>query len=480
MKAISILGSSSDAGKSWIATAYCALLARNGYNVSPFKAQNMSNNAFVTLDGGEIGRAQAVQAMACGKEPIVEMNPILLKPSGDIRSQVILLGKVWQDSDARDYYSRFEYLWEQVRGVLDWWKNHCDVLILEGAGSPVELNLMERDLVNLRPIDYLDGRWILACDIERGGVFAQGIGTCMLMPEESRSRGLGLIANKFRGDITLFEGKPYFEKYQVPQFLGTLPMRYDLQPESEDSIIKPPRRGTESSRIAWIRFPRISNSQDMQPWFLDDGVQLEWACSPSDLEGVDFIVLPGSKNTIQDLQWLRDTGMADKICSSHKKGVRILGICGGLQMLGLSIQDPVGFDGKIEHVPGLGLLPVETIYSGKKEVRRVPISWLGESWDAYEIHVGRTHVMNDQDCEKIIGLDGNLIAYRRGNVLGTYLHGFMEPGSVRKYLSDWAGISNPKISEKSWKQHNQEVFDQMADVLEEYLDLDSFWRYLEN
>ncbi|MBN2234908.1 MAG: cobyric acid synthase, partial [Opitutales bacterium] len=206
MKALSILGTMSNAGKSWVATAFCALLRRRGYRVAPFKAQNMSNNSYVTLEGGEIGRAQAVQAEACGLRPMAAMNPVLLKPSGESTSQVVLHGIPGPPVQAGAYYRDQGQLWEEVRQVLDSWKASCDILVMEGAGSPVELNLMDRDIVNLRPIEYLDGRWILVSDIERGGVFAQTIGTWTLMPESSRRRGLGWIANKFRGDLRLFDG----------------------------------------------------------------------------------------------------------------------------------------------------------------------------------------------------------------------------------------------------------------------------------
>ncbi|MEM9244573.1 MAG: cobyric acid synthase, partial [Cyanobacteria bacterium P01_F01_bin.153] len=308
MKAISVLGTASNVGKSWTVAALGAWLRRQGVRVAPFKAQNMSNNSFVTLEGGEIGRAQGAQAAACGLRGIAEMNPILLKPAGNSTSQLVLLGQAKEHIAARDYYQHIETLWETVAETLDFWKSRTDVLLLEGAGSPVELNLMHRDLVNLRPIVHLKGRWLLVADIEKGGVFAQAVGTANLMPPEARSLGLGLIVNKFRGDLSLFStaGK-YFQKHlpDLP-YLGTLPYRDDLQPESEDSLCREAEEGGSGEAIAWIRFPFVSNSQDSQPWQLDQGVRTVWVKSVSELRAANprAIVLPGSKNTLADLRWL--------------------------------------------------------------------------------------------------------------------------------------------------------------------------------
>jgi adenosylcobyric acid synthase len=269
MKAISVLGTSSNSGKSWLATALCALLRRKGLKVAPFKAQNMSNNSFVTLDGGEIGRAQAAQAEACGLQPIVEMNPILLKPSGCLGSQLVLLGRATEHFKAAEYYGLVEKLWPTVCETLEFWRKRCDVLILEGAGSPVELNLMSRDIVNLRPIHHLDGRWVLAADIERGGVFAQIVGTWNLLEPVDRVRGLGVVVNKFRGDLSLLADARHYLSGRISlPYLGVLPFSPELQPESEDSLCRESEERGDGDTIAWIRFPHLSNSQDCQPWLL--------------------------------------------------------------------------------------------------------------------------------------------------------------------------------------------------------------------
>ena len=298
---------------------------RQGVRVAPFKAQNMSNNAYVTLEGGEIGRAQAVQAEACGLRPVAEHNPVLLKPSGGV-SQLVLLGQPGEHIRAGDYYQHIEGIWETVRGVLDGWQQRCEVLLLEGAGSPVELNLMHRDIVNLRPMLHLNGRWVLVGDIERGGIFSQAVGTHALMPPAARQRGLGLVVNKFRGDLSLFsDAGGYFARH-LPglPYLGTLPYREDLQVESEDSLCEAAETGGTGEPIAWIRFPHLSNSQDSQPWQLDSGVRTVWTRQPAALRTARAIVLPGSKNTIADLLWLRETGLAEAIlqggCSGNAGG----------------------------------------------------------------------------------------------------------------------------------------------------------------
>ena len=320
MKALSILGAGSGAGKSWITAALGAWLHGQGIRVAPFKAQNMSNNAWVTLDGGEIGRAQAVQAEACGLNPTVQMNPILLKPSGAHGSQVIVLGQSQGHCAGAEYYRRFDVLWKTVREVLDGWHERCDVLLLEGAGSPVELNLLQRDLVNLRPCHYLDGRWVFVGDIDRGGIFAQLAGHWSLFSPADRARGLGAIVNKFRGDISLFSNPQHWLEPHAPGFtvLGTLPYRAELQPEEEDGMSENDRvRGT-GDVMAWIRFPHVSNLTDCQPWWSDAGVQVRWTADPRELLDARVIVLPGTKNTLADLRWLRSHRPGGR----HRRGLR--------------------------------------------------------------------------------------------------------------------------------------------------------------
>ncbi|OIP78043.1 MAG: cobyric acid synthase CobQ [Oscillatoriales cyanobacterium CG2_30_44_21] len=492
MKAISVLGTSSNAGKSWMVTALGAWLRRKGVKVAPFKAQNMSNNSYVTLEGGEIGRAQAVQAIACGMRPIVEMNPILLKPSGKGTSQLVLLGEARQHIAAIDYYQHIETLWEEVRATLEFWRDRCDVLLLEGAGSPVELNLMHRDLVNLRPIVYLQGKWILVGDIEKGGVFAQIIGTHHLLSQPVRDMGLGFIVNKFRGDLRLFDdAKVHFQKYMPhQQYLGVLPYAQDLQPESEDSLCSVAETSGSGAKIAWIRFPHLSNSQDSQPWQLDSGVAIAWVKTAEELQGARIIILPGSKNTLSDLQWLRSTGLTAAILSAHRQGVVIVGICGGYQMLGRSLGDRSGVAGTSGEVSGLGLLPTVTEFMPTKYVSQVQAIWQSETvqdqWMTYEIHMGVTRIIagdrQDFAIEPLLQVQAGQNLRDEGlkgdRVWGTYLHGLFESAPVRQALTNLAGIQSHQASAISWQDHQQAMYYRMADLLEENLDMTAISQYI--
>jgi len=481
VKAISVLGTSSNSGKSWFATALCAWLRRKGLNVAPFKAQNMSNNSYVTLDGGDVGRARAVQAEACGLVPTVEMNPILLKPSGDLGSQLIVLGQARGHFKPTAYYAKVDELWETVRATLEQWKKRCDVLVIEGAGSPVELNLMERDLANLRPVHELDGRWVLVSDIERGGVFAQIVGTWNLLEEQDRTRGLGVVVNKFRGDLSLFADaqKHLSLKTSLP-YLGVLPFRSDLQPESEDSLCGEAEEGGSGETLAWVRFPHLSNSQDAQPWLLDQGVHVRWIQSPDELTGAKAIILPGTKNTLADLAWLRETGLDRAIGSAAAQGVPVVGICGGYQILGEMLCDESGVAGNRGTLPGLNLLPVRTTFQANKEVRQVEALWESDRWIAYAIHMGRTE--KTTACEPLLqiqnGSNSHAEGCQSGNIWGTYLHGLFESPRMRKRLAESAGIKGYQGSAKSWREHQGAIYNRMADLLEERLDLKTIWNYV--
>jgi adenosylcobyric acid synthase len=481
MKAISVLGTSSNSGKSWLATALCALLRRKGLKVAPFKAQNMSNNSFVTLDGGEIGRAQATQAEACGLEPTVEMNPILLKPSGQLGSQLVVLGRATEHVKSAEYYQLIEKLWPVVCQTLEFWKKRCDVLVLEGAGSPVELNLMSRDIVNLRPIHHLHGKWLLAADIERGGVFAQIVGTWSLLDPVDRACGMGVIVNKFRGDLSLFaEARQYLAgKIPLP-YLGVLPFSPDLQPESEDSLCRESEERGEGDIIAWIRFPHLSNSQDCQPWLQDSGVRVRWVQQINQVDDAKLVVLPGSKNTVADLQWLRETGIERDLKRAAQRGVPIVGICAGYQMLGESVGDREGVAGDRGVLPGLNLLPVRTTFSKKKEVHQVFVSWRGERWQAYEIHMGATTptAMTASWCSVEAGGGPRPEGCQVKNIWGTYLHGLFESPAIRSELASRAGFSNYRPATVPWRKHLQRVYDGMADLLEEHVDLERVWDYV--
>jgi adenosylcobyric acid synthase len=481
MKALAVLGTSSNSGKSWLATALCAWLRRQGVRVAPFKAQNMSNNSFVTLDGGEIGRAQAAQAEASGLIPNVYMNPILLKPSGSLGSQLILLGQAQQHLSATEYYTQIEKLWLVVRNALEYWKDRCDVLVLEGAGSPVELNLMCRDIANLRPINHLNGRSVLVADIERGGVFAQIVGTWTLLDPTDRDRCLGVIVNKFRGDLSLFADAPEQLARRIPiNYFGVLPYLDDLQPESEDSLCREAEENVRGEKMAWIRLPHLANSQDCQPWLLDHGIRVQWVEHPDQLADARIIVLPGSKNTIADLEWLRRSGFDEAIQHASKRGVPLVGICGGYQMLGESVNDPEGIAGDRGVLTGLNLLPIRTTFLPTKSVSQVTVRWGADRWNAYEIHMGIS--VPTQSCNALAVVENDketkTEGCRRDHIWGTYLHGLFESPAVRSELAATAGLSYYRAAQGSWRDHLERVYHRMADALEQHLELGEIWKYV--
>lgn len=483
MKAIGILGTSSNAGKSWFATALCAWLHRQGVRVAPFKAQNMSNNAYATLDGGEIGVAQAVQAAACGLTPTVEMNPILLKPCGNSQAQIIRLGQAVDQIAAKDYYQSTEASWQVVRETLDGWQSRCDVLIMEGAGSPVELNIAQRDIANLRPIRYANGKWILVADIERGGVFAQIAGTWMLCSPEDQARGLGYVINKFCGDPSFFHDPHKYLGAHCPMpYLGLLTNESSLQIDEEDSLcLHHPSRSSSDKSIAWVRLPHISNSQDIQAWRNDQGVNVHWATRPEDLQQAAAIIIPGTKNTLYDLEWLRQNGLADAILQLAKEGIPIVGICGGYQMLGTELNDPNGVAGQKGQAQGLGLIHMRTDFLPHKTVAARQAHWNGETWDSYEIHSGQSTFaagLTPLPLLKLITADGTRSSegISQQNIWGSYQHGLFDAAVMRRRLVDAAGIKEVTISSISRKAQAQQTFEAMADLLEARLDLDPIRR----
>lgn len=442
----------------------------------------MSNNSWVTLEGGEIGRAQAVQAEACGLTPTVQMNPILLKPSGALGSQLIVLGRAQGHCPAAAYYAHFDRLWKTVTEVLDGWRERCDVLLMEGAGSPVELNLLHRDLVNLRPCDYLDGRWLFIADIDRGGVFAQLAGFWTLLSPADRARGLGAIVNRFRGDLSLFPNPQQWLAPHAPGFdlLGTLPLRTELQPEEEDGLAGDDRiRGT-GDVMAWIHFPHLSNLTDCQPWWADTGVQVRWTVSPHELLDARVIVLPGTKNTIADLRWLRASGLADAIIAAAHRGVLIIGICGGFQMLGTTLFDESGAAGDSGSELGLGLLPAETRFSASKTLRQVTARCDDGDWQAYEIHMGLTRATSPVETLQLVQDAAGVRSegMRSGNVWGTYLHGWFDLPGLRKRVAHAGGMSEHHADPAPWAEQRARIYRAMAEHLVTHVNLDPLKRYL--
>lgn len=476
MKALSILGTSSSAGKTWMATAYCAWLARQGLRVAPFKAQNMSNNALVTPDGGEISRAQAMQAEAAGMSPCSEMNPILLKPSGSLGSQLVVLGRAQGHCPPAEYYRRFDELWGTVRDTLDYWRSRCDALVIEGAGSPVELNLMGRDLVNLRPIEYTEARWILVGDIDRGGIYAQLAGTWALLPEAIKQRAHGCIINRFRGDLSLF---PDPQKWLAPHaaglnVLGTVPFSHDLRPDEEDGMDPFDHDRGEGESIAWIRLPHTAILNDCQPWWDDQGVRTRWVSRPEELTTARAIVLPGTKNTIADMRWLRSSGMADALRAAAARGIPIFGICGGYQLLGEKLSDPTGVAGDAGEEPGLGLLPARTVFQSEKIVTPRVSRFAQREWATYEIHMGRTAACAPCEALSKVLINGveEAEGMSQGKIGGTYQHGWFDVPETRAALTRAAGIQTHRPHPLPWAERRRAIYAGMASFLEAHVDLD--------
>lgn len=482
MKALGILGTSSGAGKTWIATAVCAWLRSQGVRVAPFKAQNMSNNAWATFDGGEIARAQAVQAEACGLAPCVEMNPILLKPSGTQGSQVILRGQAQPHQTARGYYGNFEELWALVRDTLDGWRSQCDVLVLEGAGSPVELNLMEHDLVNTRPLRYLDGRSLLVGDIDRGGIYAQLAGTWQLLPAEDRARLLGAVVNRFRGDIGLFPDPNRWLAPHAPGFrvLGTVPLRTDLQPDEEDGLASGDEDRGQGEAIAWIRLPHVANLTDCQPWWDDEGVRTRWVKTANELAAARAIVIPGTKNTLADLRWLRAIGLDRAIVKAARSGVPVIGLCGGYQILGEHLSDPLGVAGDAGEEEGLGLLPIRTVFEKEKIVRQAIAACGDRRWQVYEMHMGRSRPTREHVPLLLVtdATGEHPEGAKAGNVWGTYLHGWFEVPETRRLVTTAAGITGHRPCAATWGEQRQKIYSAMAEHLAAHVDLGPVRRYL--
>ncbi|WP_287468856.1 cobyric acid synthase [Hydrogenophaga sp.] len=470
---VMVLGTSSGAGKSWLATALCRHYARQGLKVAPFKAQNMSNNARV-VQGGEIGSAQYFQALAARAEPEVRMNPVLLKPEADTHSQYVLMGRVDPALTALPWRERGERAWPTVRAALHGLIAEHDVVVIEGAGSPAEINLMASDIVNLRVAREANARCLLVTDIDRGGAFAHLYGTWALLPEADRARIRGFVLNKFRGDAALLAPAP--EQLQaltgVPT-VGVIPMQWRHGLPEEDGVFddRSNASGAVHTTVAVVAWPRISNLDEFQPLKNVPGVRLQWARSPAELAHLgasDVVVLPGSKSTAADLAWLREQGLDRWVAGHAARGGRVLGVCGGLQVLGEALIDTEGIDG---NAPGLGLLPLVTSFARDKTVRRTDARFaaLTGPWAAlshvdlsgYEIHHGQTAPHPAMAAAGALAhevLPGLAWQNTAGNVLGLYLHGLFEDPRVLQALF---GATVPTLDT---------VFDRLADALAAHLD----------
>src|SRR5215212_7556228 len=453
-----VQGTASHAGKSTLVTALCRILRQDGRRVAPFKAQNMALNSYVAAEGGEIGRAQALQAEAAGVDPSIDMNPILLKPEGDARSQVIVSGRPIGSMAAVEYQRRKLELWPTVTAALDRLRSRYDIIVAEGAGSPAEINLMQTDLANMRVARHTGAAVLLVGDIDRGGVFASLLGTLELLEPEDRALVHGFAINKFRGDpAILAPGLDFLvERTGVPM-LGVIPYVKNLNLPEEDSLALDERRDDARSGpvldIAVVRLPRIANFDEFAPLAAEPTVGLRYVERAVDLGEPDLAIVPGTKTTVADLEWLRATGLAARLAALPARGMPLLGICGGFQMLGLAIHDPHGSESTRATVPGLGLLPVDTTFATTKRTVRVRGEVLasrgplgaarGSRVVAYEIHMGETVdrggaqplvAIEERSGEEITKLDGAISL--DGLVTGTYLHGLLENDNVRHALID--------------------------------------------
>jgi len=502
-----VLGTGSGVGKSFITAGLCRILASQGVRVAPFKAQNMSNNSFVTRDGGEMGRAQVVQAECARVEPSVHMNPVLLKPAADNHSQVVIQGRAAGSMRAEAYYGLRKQIWSAIQESYDLLSREYDVLIIEGAGSPAEINLKEFDWVNFRVAEMADARCLLVGDIDRGGVFAWLWGTLALLDETERNRIDGLIINKFRGDFKLLEpGLPMLENLCNKKVLGTLPYDLDLWIEEEDALKWEERTKIPSDLtqldIAGLLFPRISNATDFQILAQEPGVSLRWVRRPEELGSPDLLILPGTKATIADLLYLKKRGFIQEIKNYVQAGGRIMGICGGYQMLGELIEDPEAVESGVLHEAGLGFLSLRTQFASEKILRRVegravqhlfgyPVE--GEI-TGYEIHMGQsestaaaTPFLEIRAAESGEPWRTEGMRDPSGRIFGTYLHGIFDaPGfrfSFLNALARSAGKKRPAPAPgdlPSISLVKERNYDKLAHLLRENLDLsflEPCWKY---
>ena len=495
-KPIMVLGTSSGAGKSLTVTAICRILKNLGEEPIPFKGQNMSNNAWVDFEGGEMAYSQALQAFACGINPSTEMNPILLKPQGNSISEVIHLGKSVGITTAKDYYQDwFIPGWEVIKKSLSsiYKKSPNCRLIIEGAGSPVEMNLIHRDLTNLRVAKYLNANCILVTDIERGGVFAQIIGTLELMKPEEKKLIKGIIINRFRGDLSLFEeGKKWIESKTKIPVIGIIPWLNDSFPpeDSLDLIEKKSRFSNPEIKVGIIKLPSISNFSDFDPLENEKSLLIEWIRESQNLKKYDFIILPGSKQTIKDQIFLENSGLSQEIREYSNSHGNIIGICGGLQMLGTSLEDPYSKEGpKIysqQKTKGIGLLPLKTTFFEKKLTRQINSEslWPCQSKiSGFEIHNGHTELDNSHNSLKIkpIFKDLNLGWYKEnkggGTIAGTYVHGIFENDIWRdQYINlirKRKKLPALKKRTSSYKVKRESIIKNLANEFNKHLNLSS-------
>lgn len=489
-KVIMVQGTTSNAGKSLTAAALCRIFKQDGYRTAPFKSQNMALNSYITKEGLEMGRAQVMQAEAAGIEPDVRMNPILLKPTGEKGSQVVLNGKVFRDMTAGEYYSYKQDMVPHVKKAFDSLAQEYDIIVIEGAGSPAEINLKEQDIVNMGMAKIADAPVIIVGDIDRGGVFASLAGTMLLFDKEEKSRVKGFVINKFRGDVNLLTtGLHMLRDITGVPVLGVVPyLNVDI--DDEDSLSE--RLGNTSGRnlidIAVIRLPRISNFTDFNVLSLINGVSLRYVSSTKELGNPDMIIIPGTKNTIEDLKWLRQSGLEVKIIRHARGGKALFGVCGGYQMLGEVINDPENAEGG-GSIKGLGLLNTITNFSREKTTRQTTgkINVIdgfykmlsGLEIKGYEIHMGVSEIIDGFPFSTLeVNQDGCVC----NNVAGSYIHGIFDnmkvAGAIVKILADYKGVQIEETEEFDFAKYKEQQYDILADSFRKSVDMDEIYRIL--
>ena len=497
-KAIMFQGTGSGVGKSILVAALCRLLKKKGIKVCPFKAQNMALNSFVTADGKEMGRAQVFQAEACGLLPDVRMNPILLKPSADSKSQVIIMGEPVTHLGAKDYYKRSQKHWEIVKKAFDSLSKEYDAIVIEGAGSPAEINLQDTDIVNMKIAKYAKAKVIIVGDIDKGGVFASLKGTYDLVPDKYRNLINGFIINKFRGDVSLLmPGIEMFKQIVPIPVLGVLPWIQDLKIDEEDGVflgnIESFSRNENALKILIAKLPRISNFTDFLPLGLEEDVELIVSDNPRLINKSHLVIIPGTKATTTDLNFLKSKGWQEELVKFSLKGGFIFGICGGYQMLGEKIYDPEGRDGKACNIEGLGFLPINTKMAPKKTLNQTNVTFEIKEFSTsplsikgYEIHMGKSYFSNSNIEKEGIILGQNLgpnigLFDRKRRILGTYLHGIFDNDRFRNcflnYLRRTFGLKE-KNQGIFYEEVRNRQFDKLANWFEQNSDIQKIYSFL--
>ncbi len=488
-KAIMIQGTMSNVGKSILTAALGRIFMQDGYRVAPFKSQNMALNSFITAEGLEMGRAQVVQAEACGVEPSVLMNPILLKPVTNMGSQVIVNGEVLGNMPARDYFAMKRSLIPHIMKAFHTLSEQNDIIVIEGAGSPAEINLKKDDIVNMGLARLTEAPVLLVGDINPGGVFAQLAGTLMLLEEQERDMVKATVINKFRGDKTILDpGLSMLEDITGKPCAGVVPW-VDADIDDEDSLSsRLENRAPAQIDVAVIRLPKLSNFTDFSALDAMPGVGVRYVDRVRDLKQPDLVILPGTKNTIADLRWLRESGLEAAILRLHNGGTMVIGICGGYQMLGLSVVDGEGSEGG-GSIYGMGLLPIRTEFAAEKRRTRVAgtflphTPWAGAEAEGYEIHMGRTTL--EEGAKPLLTLaDGTLDGCIQGNTLGSYLHGFFDSPQVRAgiigSLCRKKGISlDIAAGSFDYGAYKQRQYDALAAAVRESLDMELIYQILD-